>query len=110
MLISLAINFIISLCVIIVLHYLYDYLKNSMTTPIVKDLVNKPTQKYNKIYNILNEKPSDEDKEKMKMELKSFIKGSSTVSQNNEIENENIKRVNETGFETFSGNAEYSAL
>lgn len=110
MLLELFINFIISVLVIIVLHYLYNYLKKSMTTPEVKDLINKPTRKYNKVYEILNEKPSIQEKEQMKMELKSFMKTETSDNQNDKANNTSVPLVNETGFDSFSGNAEYSTI
>ena len=43
----------LSLIVIAIIHYLYDFLKNNLTQPKIKDLVNHPTAEYNKIYDIL---------------------------------------------------------
>lgn len=44
---------VLSLVVIGIFHYLYDFLKNNLTQPKIKDLVNHPTAEYNKIYDIL---------------------------------------------------------
>lgn len=44
---------LLSLVVISIIHYLYDFLKNNLTQPKIKDLVNHPTAEYNKIYDIL---------------------------------------------------------
>ena len=47
---------IISLVFIILLHYLYSFFINTLTVPKVKDLVNKPLERYNDILkNIPNE-------------------------------------------------------
>ena len=40
---------IISLVLIMLIHYLYSFFKNTLTVPKVKDLVNKPTERYNEI-------------------------------------------------------------
>ena len=43
----------ISLLLIFLLHYLYSFFKTMLTSPKLKDLVNKPQEKYNTIYNSL---------------------------------------------------------
>jgi hypothetical protein len=43
----------ISLLLIFLLHYLYSFFKTTLTSPKLKDLVNKPQEKYNTIYNSL---------------------------------------------------------
>jgi len=43
----------ISLLLIFLLHYLYSFFKSMLTSPKLKDLVNKPQEKYNTIYNSL---------------------------------------------------------
>jgi len=45
---------ILSLFSIILLHYIIDYLKDVMTVPKIKDLVENPSKKYKNIYNIIN--------------------------------------------------------
>lgn len=44
---------LISLLLIFLLHYLYSFFKTTLTSPKLKDLVNKPQAKYNTIYNSL---------------------------------------------------------
>lgn len=53
---------IISIVLILLIHYLINYVKNTFTVPKIKDLVNEPTQKYQEMYNIINNssKKSDE--------------------------------------------------
>lgn len=41
----------ISILLIFLLHYLYSFFKKTLTSPKLKDLVNKPQAKYNTIYN-----------------------------------------------------------
>ena len=57
-------NAIISIILIILLHYIYDYFKTNLTTPKVKDLVNKPQIQYDEII-----KKKKERKEKKKNEI-----------------------------------------
>lgn len=40
---------IISLILIMLIHYLYSFFVKTLTVPKVRDLINKPTEKYNKI-------------------------------------------------------------
>jgi len=91
----------ISIIFILLVHHLIQILKDTLTYPKVKDLVNVPTKKYEDIYNVLNQsrdrssdttpihnldiytdkllpdieinQPSNDDNN-MKNELKNFIK------------------------------------
>ena len=47
---------VISLILIILLHYLYIFFKDTLTTPKIKDLVNKPNEKYKDIFKNCNSK------------------------------------------------------
>jgi cell shape-determining protein MreC len=89
---------LISLILIILIHSLYNFLKNTLTIPKVKDLVNKPTEAYKEIYkiiennsntnnntnnsNINNEfiKSENINNEDMKNELKSYLTDLNTSS------------------------------
>ena len=72
---------IISLILIILLHNLYTFLKNTLTFPKVKDLVTRPTQRYNELLSTIKNdnadfKPSTKlpsENEGMKNELKHFL-------------------------------------
>ena len=63
---------IISIVLIISVHYIYIFFKNNLTIPKTKDLVNKPREQYKKIYSSL--KKSKEDSKEMKTELKNYLK------------------------------------
>lgn len=63
---------IISLVLIISVHYIYIFFKNNLTIPKTKDLVNKPTQQYKEIYNSI--KNNKETSKEMKNELKNYLK------------------------------------
>jgi hypothetical protein len=45
----------ISLIFILLIHHLIQILKDTLTYPKVKDLVNVPTKKYENIYNMINQ-------------------------------------------------------
>ena len=63
---------IISVVLIISIHYIYIFFKNNLTIPKTKDLVNRPTEQYKKIYNSLNK--NKEKSKEMKDELKNYLK------------------------------------
>jgi len=73
---------LISIILIISLHYTYLFLKNNLTIPKTKDLVKKPTQQYKNIMKSMSKQKSN-TKEDMKDELKNFIKELSNNKNNN---------------------------
>lgn len=85
---------IISLVIIFLVHSIYTYLKETLTVPKVKDLVNKPNEKYEEIYKIINQnnksgeinyaKSASSD---MKEELKIFL--NQQISKPTEIQPDN---------------------
>ena len=64
---------IISVVLIVTIHYIYIFFKNNLTVPKTKDLVKKPTEQYKKIYSSIN--TSKQENKSMKNELKNFIQG-----------------------------------
>lgn len=68
---------VVSLILIFLIHYLYLFFKTNLTVPKVKDLVNKPTEKYNEILNTIKALPEPTmetpNKEDMQSELKNFL-------------------------------------
>ena len=85
---------IISVVLIVTVHYIYIFFKNNLTVPKTKDLVKKPIEQYKKIYSSMDGsgKPKKENN-LMKHELKNFIQG---------LNKKNIK--NET---SYSNNTEF---
>lgn len=106
---------IISFIFIYLIHYLLTFFKSTLTVPKIKDLVNTPTQKYEEMYNIINNdktihlKNDGNNDEKnnsnytlidllpkqesnMKNELKSFLKSQlhGNNNNNNTHDNNNI--------------------
>tara|TARA_B100000686_G_C16780068_1_gene971219 strand:+ start:853 stop:1137 length:285 start_codon:yes stop_codon:yes gene_type:complete len=78
---------IISILIISTIHYLYDFFKENLTIPKVKDLVNKPEKKYKEIYSsintnkVLTNEKKNINKKDMKNELKQYL---SNLSQKND--------------------------
>lgn len=64
---------IISLVLILCAHYIYIFLKNNLTTPKTRDLVNQPREKYKEMYEKINQN----------------IYGSSSGNNNNSNNNNN---------------------
>lgn len=48
----------ISLLLIVLLHYSYNYLQDTLTVPKVKDLVDRPKEKYDSIMKVVNSVPN----------------------------------------------------
>ena len=79
---------LISVCFVFLVHHLIDFLKETLTVPKIKDLVNIPFQRYQKMYDIIEQKHKCENelklnktninansnKDDMKNELKQFMK------------------------------------
>ena len=76
---------LISLILILLIHYLYYYLKNTLTVPKVRDLIYKPQMQYNELlkYSEMEEEKEDEkkdnknyldkDEDEMSAELKKYV-------------------------------------
>ena len=50
---------VISIILIFLVHHLINFFKSTLTVPKIKDLVNTPTQKYENMYNIINNANKD---------------------------------------------------
>ncbi len=97
---------IISLILIILVHYLFTFFMTNLTIPKVKDLVNKPQQQYEVLYNTMREEPKSQnnssDNESMKTELKNYLKELSDKNKGNNNNNtpntvNGVKDVNDMG-------------
>ena len=49
---------VISIVLIFLVHYLFNFFKSTLTVPKIKDLVNSPTQKYENMFNIISKNNS----------------------------------------------------
>lgn len=89
---------IISLILIILVHYLFTFFMTNLTIPKVKDLVNKPQQQYEVLYNTMREEPKSQnnssDNESMKTELKNYLKELSDKNKGNNNNNNTTNTVN----------------
>ena len=97
------VQIIIYITLIALMHYLYIYFKNNLTTPKIKDLINKPLEDYKKIYKTLhnNENAPNVDIQQpnndgMKNELKSFFKSLNTDNTTNTITTTNPPKSSNT--------------
>ena len=73
---------IISLILIILVHYLYSFFKTTLTVPKIKDLVNRPAGAYKEIYETI---------EKVKVNEREKLKENTTNNKNNTSNNTLIK-------------------
>ena len=76
---------LISLILILLIHYLYYYFKNTLTVPKVRDLIYKPQMQYNELlkYSEIDKKENKEegeedkkegeDEDEMSAELKKYV-------------------------------------
>lgn len=65
---------LLSLILIAIVHYIYEFFKNNLTEPKIKDLVNKPKVKYEQIYkNVSSNIEQQESSSDMKVELQNYI-------------------------------------
>jgi hypothetical protein len=70
-----------SLVLIAAIHYIYVFFKSNLTTPKVKDLVNKPKKQYEEIYRTMAGEKSAEPGNRMKAELQSYLKSLSKTDE-----------------------------
>ena len=72
---------VVSFLFIFLLHYLYSFFKTTLTSPKIKDLVNKPMRKYDSIYDSLeNNQSYIEDSESVN--IRNALLSNSTSTQN----------------------------
>jgi flagellar basal body-associated protein FliL len=106
---------IISLIVIVLVHYLFIYFKKNLTTPIVKDLVNKPQKQYDALFNTMNQSTNStfsstkhtnnsmeisnaNNNSNMKSELKNYLKElSDSKKSTSDSANKGVPNLNNNG-------------
>ena len=87
---------IISIIFIVSIHYVYIFLKENLTTPKIKDLVNKPAEQYNNIYKDLEKEKKNNTSVDMKGELQNYLKSlNNSKDQDNQYNQENQDAVPE---------------
>ena len=73
---------LLSLILIAIVHYIYEFFKNNLTEPKIKDLVNKPKVKYEQIYKNVSTTIQPESQSDMKVELQNYIQELSKDNKN----------------------------
>jgi len=53
---------LISVIVVVLIHSIYTFLQETLTTPKIRDLVHRPAQQYNEIYSTLAEQGGNKGK------------------------------------------------
>tara|TARA_B100001093_G_C26506227_1_gene875517 strand:+ start:110 stop:418 length:309 start_codon:yes stop_codon:yes gene_type:complete len=93
---------IISLIIIILIHYLFSFFKTNLTIPKVKDLVNKPKEQYEELYKTIQEKPKPlVNNETMKVELKNYLKEISSESNKQDVLSSNTYDSNNNYYSSY---------
>uniref|UniRef100_A0A6C0EW52 Uncharacterized protein n=1 Tax=viral metagenome TaxID=1070528 RepID=A0A6C0EW52_9ZZZZ len=83
---------IFSLLLIFLIHYLYAFFKTTLTSPKLKDLVNKPQAKYNTIYKSLQ---NTLDGGSLNLGDGDDVNNNSTLSKTSNMKSELMKYVKE---------------
>ena len=97
---------ILSFILIVLIHYLYSFFKSTLTIPKVRDLVNKPTERYNEMIDTIkyndgvkyNDKDSINKQDNMQDELSNFLQD---LKKNKNVSSE-ILSSNDGHSNTFS--------
>lgn len=95
---------IISLVLILLVHYLYSFFIDTLTVPKVKDLVNKPIQQYNDILSDIKNNSSNEaviDKSEMQNELRDFLSNIKKSPQNTSVDTYEPSNLGGSSYSTF---------
>ena len=74
---------LLSLILIAIVHYIYEFFKNNLTETKIKDLVNKPKVKYEQIYKNVSSNMQPESSSDMKVELQNYIQELSKETKGN---------------------------
>lgn len=77
---------IISLILIMLIHYLYSFFQTTLTIPKIKDLVNRPASAYKEIYETINNDNHNHNSDKKNTNNHNI---SSNINSNNQ--NQNMK-------------------
>ncbi len=83
---------VISLILIVLVHYLFTFFKTNLTIPKVKDLVNKPQKQYEALFDTMKDTTihhhmSEPEYTNIKDNVKSDVSKSESISMKNELKN-----------------------
>ena len=84
MLTRLLVTIVISLLLIIVIHYLYTYFKETLTNPIEKQIIQQTQEKYEEIYKLSQPLESSQPSKKAK---KSKMQTKKNANMEDELNN-----------------------
>ena len=77
---------------IALVHYLYEYFKDTLTVPKVKDCVQKPKEQYKEMFKIIQKQEIKSDNiDNKKKELKNYFKSLSSHDSQKKNSNDNTK-------------------
>ena len=96
---------VMSLLIIISIHYIYIYLMDNLTMPITIDLISRPNAQYKELYETLNKNIDDiEDKQIVNKEENNNDMKSELLSYFKELSN---KKDNVTGIDNYNNFTNY---
>ena len=82
----------VSIIIIFVIHNIFEYFKSTLTTPKVKDLINKPKSEYDRINRIINSDiPSNNQPNKLVHDTNTNMNTNNTNNTNNGSDNINTE-------------------
>ena len=95
---------IISIVLIFLVHYLFNFFKSTLTVPKIKDLVNSPTQKYESMFNIITKNNSKTYNKKDYNDNNSFNNDNNSFNNDNNFNDNN----NDNNFNDNNNENEYT--
>lgn len=79
---------VISLVLIILIHYLFTFFKTNLTIPKVKDLVNKPQEQYEMLFNTIKNTNTNDSGSKNNTVLQTNPPANNSVKTNDDMKAE----------------------
>lgn len=86
---------IISLLLIVLIHYLYSFFIDTLTVPKVRDLIEKPTQRYNQIVKSTIDNSSTHQLQSTQPQIQPQIQSQIQPQEDNKMESELRSFLNE---------------
>jgi hypothetical protein len=100
---------VISIILIFLVHHLINFFKSTLTVPKIKDLVNTSTQKYESMYNIIQQKsntytPNSSSNTKNDYTLIDLLPKQEEPNMKNELKNFLKKQLQNDGTDVYGVN------
>lgn len=86
---------LISIILIFLIHHLLVFFKDNLTSPKIKDLIYAPTQKYEAIFNAMNNVESKEQLNNQYITLEELIPTSASVEMQQQQQDDPVNMKNE---------------